>query len=339
MKIYTNHELNEYIKDNISDTWEERDFVAYARKYFHGRQDKIMAIGGLRGTGKTTGLLQAVNGLNACYITAQQKEEETADDYIDFIRNTDAKYIIIDEYSWINNREELDKYLYTAVQNGKRIAITGTESITLEYLNYNTLIHRVDMVHVTMFTYEEHCRLYHMEPSKKNREDYLLNGGLFSEYAVTNYETMQNYIKTAIIDNLAAYMGSRMSKEKAAALVYSVLYKAICPNNLSTVPELAKNQLSVENFLSEMGIDTQIEFSDKDVRNVADIFEQIGLIVRMPNYDKTSPIKEQYYITNPSLSCQLILAAYNIKEISSDILIQLFEAIQPAYKNQKRYNI
>ena len=339
MKIYTNHELNEYIKDNISDTWEERDFVAYARKYFHGRKDKILAIGGLRGTGKTTGLLQAVNGFDACYITAQQKEEETADDYIDFIRNTDAKYIIIDEYSWINNREELDKYLYTAVQNGKRIAITGTESITLEYLNYNTLIHRVDMVHVTMFTYEEYCRLHHLEPSKKNCEDYLLNGGLFSEYAVTNYETMQNYIKTAIIDNLAAYMGSRMSREKAAALVYSVLYKAICPSNLSTVPELAKNQLSVENFLSEMGIDTQIEFSDKDVRNVADIFEQIGLIVRVPNYDKTSPIKEQYFITNPSLSCQLILAAYDIKEISSDILMQLFEAIQPAYKNQKRYNI
>lgn len=319
-------ELQEYIqKLGINPKWEERDFVSYTRKYIQQNNLKVLAIGGLRGTGKTTGLLQAIKNTEACYISAQIGETETGIDYINLIKQTKENIIVLDEYSWITNREYLDKYLYTAVQNGKRIIITGTESITLDFLNYGTLIHRVDMVHVTLFTYEEFCRIYHKPQNKKSCKEYLLQGGIFKEYAITNFSTMQTYIKTAIIDNLTAYM-KNLDSEKAKALVYAVFYKAICPDNLNQIPVLTENKLTMENFLDEMGVNPDIAFDQKDLKNISDILEQIGVIIRIPNYDKQSPIKEQYYIVNPSLTCQLILAAYKIPEITNDILGHAFEA-------------
>ena len=220
----------------------------------------------------------------------------------------------------------MDFFLYTLVQNGKRIAITGTESITLDFLNYGNLIHRVDMIHVNLFTYEEFCRLYDKEPTKESCKEYLMFGGVFKEYAITNYNSMKNYIKTAIIDNLVGYMNGALNEEKATALVYSVLYKAICPSNLKAVPTLKQNRLTVENFLEEFGIHPQVSFSEWELKNVTDILRQIGVVIELKNYDERSEKKYQYYITNPSLTCQLILNAYKLPELTNDILGHVFEA-------------
>lgn len=122
---------------------------------------------------------------------------------------------------------------------------------------------------------------------------------------------------------LVGYMNGKMDEEKAAALVYAVLYKA---ENLKSIPTLNKNKLTMESFLKEMGISTEIAFSVNELRNITDIMEQIELIVRARNYDKTSENSDQCYIVNPSLNCQFILAAYNIPEITNEIHGHVFEA-------------
>jgi predicted AAA+ superfamily ATPase len=326
MLVYQNEEFANIYKDlELDPKWGERDFVSYARDYMNRNNHKILAIGGLRGTGKTVGLLQAIKDFDACYIVAQREEDVTGEDYISFLKDCDKRYIVIDEYSWIKDREPLDQYLYTAVQNGKRIAITGTESITLDFLNYRELLHRVDMVHCTLFSYDEYCRLNNLTPCKASCMSYLKNGGTFKEYAVKNFDTMQNYIKTAIVDNLAAY--TKLPIEDAAALVYSVLYKAVCPSNLDHVPVLSENKVTVKNFLDLFGIDSDKEFSETEVKRVGDILEQIGVVVKIPNWERTTTKTDsKYYIVNPSLTCQLILAAYDIPDVNSSILGLVYEA-------------
>ena len=326
MKIYQNGLLQEFYNETVSAQWKNRDFVEYARRYFLGANKKILAIGGLRGTGKTTGLLQSANLTDTLYITAQKGESEIGADYIEIIKHTDKKTIIIDEYSWIKDRKELDYYLYTAVQNGKRIAITGTESITLDFLNYGNLIHRVDMVHVNLFTYEEYCRLYQKKQSQAVCDEYLTTGGVFKEYILSNYDTTKNYVKTAIIDNLVGYMDGTMSEEKATALVYAVLFKAVCPSNLKKIPVISQNKLAIENFLADFNVDSDTVFTEAELKRVADILEQVGVIVRVENYDQSNVNKCQYYIVNPSLTCQLILAAYKLPQITREILGHVYEA-------------
>lgn len=324
MRIYQNEDLKQlYIDAEVDSSWKERDFVTYAKEYMEKSKQKVLAIGGLRGTGKTTGLLQAIRNLDACYITAQKEEEETGADYIAFLKETDKRYIVIDEYSWIKDRSALDKYLYTAVQNGKHIAITGTESITLDFLNYGDLLHRVDMIHCTLFSYNEYCRLNDATPCKGTCEEYLKYGGTFADYAIKNFDTMKNYIKTAIIDNLVAY--TKMPVDKASAIVYSILYKAVCPSNLTTVPVLTNNHLSVKNFLDEFGVNPDIEFTENELRRVKDILEQVGVVVTVPNWEQSSS-DYRMYIVNPSITCQLILAVYEIPEVNHYILGEVYEA-------------
>ena len=344
MLLYEGEKLIDYMNHNleIKQSWNERNFVHGVRNYLDSTTEKILAISGLRGTGKTVGILQAAKDYDVVYVLAQKWDNKTGKDYIDFLRNTDKKIIVIDEYSWIDDREELDRYLLTSVQNGKRIVLTATESITLDFLNYGVLNHRVHSLHTTMFTYAEYLKLYNEEHSKAICKKFLMKGGLFEEYALENFDSMTAYIDEAIVKNLAAYLKKEITEETARTLTYSVLYKAVCPSNLSTVPTLRNSKVSLDNFLEQMGVNVVMEIRENDLNRVADIFEHIGLIVRVPNFVKNSSISEQYYITNPSLTCQLILSAYNLRNIDNFILGHVFEScvmVQLAANKLEEHNI
>ena len=328
MLIFKDNALEQY-KENIlkiDSSWEKRDFTTGVKNYLSSTTEKVLAVGGLRGTGKTVGILQAAKTFNVVYILAQKEDGKCGRDYIELLKNTEKKYIIIDEYSWIEERKDLDYYLLTAVQNDKRIVLTATESITLDFLKYGRLNHRVDVLHTTMFSYEEYLRLNNYAHSKINCRRYLMEGGLFKEYALKNFDSTKSYIEEAIVQNLAGYLKNELSEEKARTLTYAVLYKAICPSNLSSVPTLRKSHVTLENFLEHMGVNVTLIPEERDLNRVAEIFEQIGLIVRIPNYDEKSPLKEQYYITNPSLTCQLILATYGLRNVDNSILGHVFES-------------
>lgn len=328
MLILSGESLREYEKENIrlDPNWRERNFTSIVRDYFDSKTEKVLAISGLRGTGKTVGSLQAARERDALYILAQKGDSATGEDYINILRSTPKKNVIIDEYSWINDRKRLDDYLLTAVQNGKRIALTATESMTLDFLNYGPLNHRVHVVHTTMFPYDEYLRLYGKKHSKNACVDYLQTGGLFKDYALKNYDDARAYIENAIVGNLAGYLKGEMSEEKARTLTYAVLYKAVCPSNLSRIPTLRDSKVTLNNFLDRMGINPYMIPDQWDLHRVADIFEQIGVIVKIPNYNKESAIREQYYIVNPSLTCQLIKQAYGLESLDNSILGHVFES-------------
>lgn len=328
MLKFEGSEIEKYKTNNleIQSSWNKRDFVKCIKNYIESSTEKILAISGLRGTGKTVGILQAVVENDTAYILAQKGDDCSGKDYIDFLKSTDKKIIIIDEYSWIKKRDDLDRYLLTSVQNGKRIILTATESISLDFLNYGKLNHRVQPIHTTMFTYDEYLRLYNKEHSKANCKDFLMKGGLFDEYILKNFDSAKNYIEEAIVANLAGYLKNEMNEEKARTLTYAVLYKAICPSNLSKIPTLRKNHITLENYLEQMGVNTAYIPQEGEITRIADIFEQVGIIVRIPNFYKKSDLKEQYYITNPSLTCQLIRRVYNVDEIENSILGHIFES-------------
>ncbi len=320
LKFHKTHELE------IQPDWNQRDFTNRVRQYLESRTEKVLAICGLRGTGKTVGILQAAEGFDPVYILAQKESEKTGRDYIDFIKNTDKNIILIDEYSWIKDRKDLDYYLITAIENGKRIVITGTESITLDYLNYGALNHRVDAIHTTMFPYDEYKRIYNLSNDQKTCNEYLTEGGLFKPYAIKDYDSMKKYVENAIVENLAGYLKDEMAEEKARTLTYAVLFKAVCPSNLSSVPVLRESRVMLDNFLDTMGINTTIEINERDLGRVADIFEHTGIITRIPNLDDNSLVKEQYYINNPSLTSHLIKAAYGLPSLDDATLGHIFEA-------------
>jgi hypothetical protein len=82
----------------------------------------------------------------------------------------------------------------------------------------------------------------------------------------------------------------------------------------------------MKNYLKHMGVNTPYIPESKEVERVADIFEQAGIIVRIPNFDTKSKLQERYYITNPSLTYRLIKEFYGMNYSENFILGQVFEA-------------
>ena len=137
--------------------WAKRDFVYEASNYVRSSLLKALIVSGLRGTGKTTGMYQLAMDFDALYLCAEKGEQASAEDYARLLQEADKKLVILDEYTWIQNRKDafLDNIVNNCVQHGKKVILTGTESANLESLRHKELIHRAECLHVTRFSFEE----------------------------------------------------------------------------------------------------------------------------------------------------------------------------------------
>lgn len=84
MLIYKGEELEKCKTENleIKSFWNERDFVKCVKNYINSSTEKILAVSGLRGTGKTVGILQAINGNNVAYLLSQKGDSKKGNSYI-----------------------------------------------------------------------------------------------------------------------------------------------------------------------------------------------------------------------------------------------------------------
>ena len=308
----------------------ERDFVNDVRKYcFNGKSPFVFVISGLRATGKTFGLLQAVPDCNdTVYIQAQSGEALSGQDYIDYLRNVKEKNIIIDEYSWIKDNHDLSYYLWTLTENGKRIAITGTHSIALDYLEDAELVHRTNRINVNLFTYEEFCRVYQKDYTKVSCVEFLQTGGLFKSHAVKNYQSMDLFIREAVIDDLARFVN--LPAEEARAIVYDIMYLAVCDSNISKIqyPERRKENQDYRNMLSAFGIDPTVEINPIKLYIVAGILEKANFIVKTHNFYNEEEFR--LHLVNPSFAYQMVSTIYNTKS-ADDRLGKAFKAYMVSY--------
>ena len=324
MLTYSGEELEAYKRDclEIQPDWNERDFVQGVRNYLDAMTEKVLAVSGLPGTGKTVGIFQATKNYDLLYILAQIGESETGADYVYLLKETEKKYIFIDEYFWIKERYELDRYLQIAVQNGKKIVLAARESIAFDFMKPNVMVS-----HITPLTYQEYLRLHNWNHSKAICTKFLTEGFLPEKCAFTMFEIAKCYIDYAIVHNLAVFLKHEMSEEeKVHVLTYAVLYRVICPSNLSSIPALQHRQLTLPEFLEKMGVHTAMTPEESDLNGVADIFAQTGIIVRIPSFNREGPQYEKYYIVNPAITCQLMLYVYGLPSIDGDILAHLYES-------------
>ena len=341
MKIVDTANYMKYLVDNeVNSTWHKRDFVTEVEKYMDSSLNKVLLISGLRGTGKSIGVLQAMNNRDAVYITMEQGIHTSANDVMKLLAERNEKIIILDEYTWIDNRKEseLDGFLYTLVNHGKRIIVTGTESLSLEALKTGPLIHRAITIHTTHMSFPEYCRIY-SEPMNQNTCDvYLTQGGIFESYVINNEHTMANYIEEAIIANLKGYVRDYrplFDDTKISNIIYTLLYRAVW-DLLRNDPKLLqdKNNVETQVALSRLGIDLDSTFvSVNDIRAVADLLCSVGVLVKIPNLlNEMEDIQEELfkgyktYIVNPSLTCQFIKTVFPSYDNMSSILGLVYEA-------------
>ena len=199
-------EINDYIKAETIGISAPRDFVSKVQEYLQSIGRRVLLVTGLRSTGKTIGILQGIKETDTAYICPAYKGCCNVQDMKLLLSEITASNIVIDEYSWITDKDgELANYIAGLNKLGKKIILTGTESAVIHGLQSSELIHRAIEIHTNYCSYDEYRRLFNLEKTPDSLLKYLQTGGIFESRIEENFGSMKNYIQNAIIDNIASF--------------------------------------------------------------------------------------------------------------------------------------
>ena len=183
-----------------------KDFVLGDECY----QGEILAVYGLKRTGKTALLKQLFSDINAytssCAFLEMQDGDtmKTLERKITEEQAKGKKVIFINEITkvsdFINNSASLADCFAKA---GTRIIISGTDSLSIAFAEDYELYDRVRKVNMTYTSFAEYHTLFPLE----NIYDYIRYGGLFyknePEKSVNGYENILSYLHDAVTMNIA----------------------------------------------------------------------------------------------------------------------------------------
>lgn len=183
-----------------------KDFVLGDECY----QGEILAVYGLKRTGKTALLKQLFSDINAYTSSCAFLEMQDGDTMKMLERKITEEQakgktiIFINEITkvsdFINNSASLADCFAKA---GARIIISGTDSLSIAFAEDYELYDRVRKVNTTYTSFAEYHTLFPLE----NINDYIRYGGLFykneDEKFVNGYENILSYLHDAVTMNIA----------------------------------------------------------------------------------------------------------------------------------------
>ena len=215
----TGAQLDKLVAESVK--LDARDCFSDIEEYLYGPwSPRIMVVYGLRRTGKTTLLFQAIGKMEkternkAFYIKAQRGQTMSAlYDEIDRLFKAGYKYAFIDEITFIDDFIDTAAILsdiYAA--SGMKIVISGTDSLGFWLAERNELYDRTFTIHTTWISFAEHARLLHTD----DVDDYIRYGGTLraGEYdfddpelrdesvSFRDDESTRRYIDSAICRNI-----------------------------------------------------------------------------------------------------------------------------------------
>ena len=201
--------------------WEKRDCFEQLQKYIHGSgYDRVCLVYGLRRTGKTTMIRQALYELSkeqfekAVYIKARSVDTMAAMNRdLKKLQESGYKYIFIDEVTLMPDfidSAALFSDIYAAM--GMKIVLSGTDSLGFWFTLRQELYDRAVTLHTTFIPYREHSRILGIV----SIDEYIRYGGTLragelafddddvnaDDASFRDDETTRHYIDTAICKNI-----------------------------------------------------------------------------------------------------------------------------------------
>ena len=157
MLIFKGDEFREFIKDSLNGINRRRDFSTQLESEYllRNRTRRGVLITGLRSTGKTIGILQAINNFDSdkiIFISATSRGGGVSKkEVLTLLKGFDSDLIFIDEYSWLisaDSEDMLADYLVGKAQEGTKVIISGTDSTKINELK-NTLTEYMEEVYTS----------------------------------------------------------------------------------------------------------------------------------------------------------------------------------------------
>lgn len=196
-------------KDNLVNFPEKRECYDQLSRYINGKhpENKVCVLFGLRRTGKTTMINQCIQDM-----PRKQKEKtisiycDNETDFMDvkmfIMRKIDEgyKYFFVDEITKTEDFQKLGSVLsdFFVTMEGAKIVLAGTDSLGFITVSKDELYDRINFINTTYIPFPEYSRL----TGEKNILNYIKKGSTLDGKAFNNQKTSQEYIETAVIDNI-----------------------------------------------------------------------------------------------------------------------------------------
>lgn len=244
VNVYTGSSLRTYIKSSIDKSWKCRDIVDSIVNYFDNPYKGMMfSLTGLRGTGKTVSLLQALVKMNklseSMYVTLSTDSDIDCTGLCNYLESqlVGIKYLVIDEATRIKNLIKNGDALFEELKRfGIAVVLSGTDTLALAISSGDGLFHRIVEHNITFISLAEYERILCNEPDKTRVVvSYIKSGGLMAPDNVKDFDTFKVYVNTAIVDNILNTVSknkgvsdfnlvSNMSDTKLRSIVFGILY-------------------------------------------------------------------------------------------------------------------
>ncbi len=213
--------LGENLKETVSSvaTWKKRDCFVELVKYLNApKADRVCLVYGLRRTGKTTMLRQAIADMSeeeftkCAYIKARTSDTMADVNHdLKLLSSLGYKYIFIDEVTLMKDFVD-SAALFSDVfaAQGMKIVLSGTDSLGFWFAANEELYDRAAMIHTTWISFKEHSSLLGVN----DIDEYIRYGGTLrvgetnfgdiidDEASFRDDESSRRYIDTAIARNI-----------------------------------------------------------------------------------------------------------------------------------------
>ena len=259
---------------------------------------KVLCLYGLRRTGKTFLIYQAIGRLSrqkkkAAYLVLDSTIL-LSDVYkeIELLVSDGYRYIFIDEITYVNGfLQSASRLADRYAESGTYIVLAGTDSYLLKLAKNSTLYDRVVLLSTTYISYKETCHLL----GDISVLDYLRIGGVLPKDILCDTEKTDEYVETAISENIIHSIEKANNRKEYGHLLElndrGLLKKAI---------EAAIARVNTELFVSiltevysnwELGSAMQLLAKDYDVegalgtKGIEDIEDKVRYYLRIVKKD------------------------------------------------------
>lgn len=205
--LYSPTELSEKISQ--VDNFSRRDAVRIIHAYTLGNSRQVLALYGLRRTGKTIAMLHAIKaiGFSKC-IYIECIGECKFDDFLDVMSEHRDKVIFVDEITNCDSFSDEASWLSSLfTECGKKVIISGTDSLRINLASHRELFDRVGIINMTYCSFYEYKKLH----PDATVDSYLRTGTIQTPEAFLSLESCNTYIQDAIIANIWNTMRNTLS--------------------------------------------------------------------------------------------------------------------------------
>lgn len=322
------------------------DLYDYLNNEIYG---KVLILYGLRRTGKTTLMHQAINSFNikdfskVAYIKCRKNNNiyELFDD-LKYLTSNGFKYIFIDEITLLEDFTSLASTLSDIYGMMAKIVLSGTDSLGFLIASRHELYDRCKLIHTTYISFKEFSDVL----GKKSIDEYIEFGGTMSPEGVDynktvkiDKEAINEYVDSAIIHNiihsLECYKDGRYFFH-----LYDLYEKGELENVINRIIEDQNHRFAVK--VIERNFKSRDYGSLKQLLHSPSYIEKYGNILDDVDEEKlTNDLKERLNIINKErLSHKIdedVLKEVNEYLVRLDVLSEINEVVYPGFMNENKY--